>query len=178
MNLHFQAIKENHLRHPVVGLMTVMAQKWIVYWRFATLPLEFWVNPRTVAIYCLFSFAETQWNVRATWGQRDKASCSKPLPCRTSGGLSRHSKVNSSYSLCYDYNSFPEGKVFFTIVSSQLESAQQSRLMESRSLNEEFTRRLSALERKFQQAIRDKDLLQKQLEVCATMRSHNFDLSY
>ncbi|KAK3913860.1 TATA element modulatory factor [Frankliniella fusca] len=47
---------------------------------------------------------------------------------------------------------------------SQLESAQQSRLMESRSLNEEFTRRLSALERKFQQAIRDKDVLQKQLE--------------
>ncbi|KAJ1529876.1 hypothetical protein ONE63_006608 [Megalurothrips usitatus] len=47
---------------------------------------------------------------------------------------------------------------------SQLESAQQSRLIESRSLNEEFTRRLSALERKFQQAIRDKDVLQKQLE--------------
>lgn len=57
----------------------------------------------------------------------------------------------------------------YAIVSSQLESAQQSRLMESRSLNEEFTRRLSALERKFQQAIRDKDLLQKQLEVCAIM---------
>ncbi|XP_034250984.1 TATA element modulatory factor isoform X4 [Thrips palmi] len=55
---------------------------------------------------------------------------------------------------------------------SQLENAQQSRLVESRSLNEEFTRRLSALERKFQQAIRDKDILQRQLEQSKSELAH------
>nr|CAD7197345.1 unnamed protein product [Timema douglasi] len=50
---------------------------------------------------------------------------------------------------------------------SQLEAALQSRASESQDIHqvtEEYTQRLSSLERKFQQAIRDKESLRKQLE--------------
>lgn len=37
--------------------------------------------------------------------------------------------------------------------------------LNSSHLNEEYTQRLAAMEKKFQQAIREKDQLQKQLDV-------------
>lgn len=52
---------------------------------------------------------------------------------------------------------------------SQLEATVQSRAAESQDINqitEEYTQRLSTLERKFQQAIRERETLWKQLEVC------------
>lgn len=45
--------------------------------------------------------------------------------------------------------------ISFVSISSQLEC----------QMSEEFTQRLAALEKKFQQAIREKELLRKQLEV-------------
>lgn len=44
-------------------------------------------------------------------------------------------------------------------VSSQLD------YLSSNNLNEEYTQRLATMEKKFQQAIREKDQLQKQLDV-------------
>lgn len=44
------------------------------------------------------------------------------------------------------------------VLTKQMESAELS------EVTEEYTQRLSALEKKFQQAIRDKDILRKQLE--------------
>ena len=54
------------------------------------------------------------------------------------------------------------------IIFSQLEATVRSRAAESQDIHqitEEYTQRLSTLERKFQQSIREKESLLKQLEV-------------
>jgi hypothetical protein len=56
----------------------------------------------------------------------------------------------------------------FGFYLSQLEATVQSRAAESQDIHqitEEYTQRLSTLERKFQQAIRERETLWKQLEV-------------
>lgn len=49
--------------------------------------------------------------------------------------------------------------MFFFFFYSQLD------YLNSSNLNEEYTQRLATMEKKFQQAIREKDQLQKQLDV-------------
>jgi hypothetical protein len=57
----------------------------------------------------------------------------------------------------------------FVPYRSQLEATMQSQAAETQDIHqitEEYTQRLSTLERKFQQAIRERETLWKQLEVC------------
>lgn len=70
----------------------------------------------------------------------------------SNSNLKRYFSYTQLISICYFGDFYLKRKHYSC---SQLEC----------QMNEEFTQRLAALEKKFQQAIREKELLRKQLEV-------------